>query len=114
MNRAFWIVIAVLVLGWAGQAPAAPQAPVVEAALPPPAQAVGITIGAAATNLLYFPARFIVTLVTAESGGLVGWLNGGDRQSARSIWESTDGQGFITPPILEGRERLRFGGPQPY
>jgi len=80
-----------------------------EEVTPHPAQAGGISLAAAAINVFYFPVRFAVTLVTAEVGGLTGWLTGGDTASARSVWGLTDGQAYIKPAILEGRERLRFG-----
>jgi hypothetical protein len=67
------------------------------------------SLAAAASNIVYFPVRLAITLVTAEAGGLTGWLTGGDRAAARAVWHSTDGQAYITPEVIEGRERLRFG-----
>lgn len=64
---------------------------------------------AAASNLVYFPLRLAITIVTAEAGGLTGWLTGGDNGAARAVWHGTDGQAYITPEVIEGRERLRFG-----
>lgn len=87
----------------------APQGVRLEDVTPHPAQAAGISLGAAVTNTVYFPLRLAVTIVTAEVGGLTGFFTGGDDASARSVWSSTNGQAFITPEILEGRERLRFG-----
>ena len=87
----------------------APQQVQLEEVTPHPAQAAGISLAAAALNLFYVPVRFAVTVVTAEVGGLTGWLTGGDVPSARSIWAATDGQPYIKPAILEGSERLRFG-----
>ena len=74
-----------------------------------PVQAAGISLGAAAINVVYFPVRLAVTVVTAGVGGLTGWLTGGDASTAHSVWDLTDGQPYITPAILEGSERLRFG-----
>lgn len=87
----------------------APQTARIEEVTPHPAAALGFSLLAAVTNVVYFPVRFGVTLVTAEVGGLCGFLTGGDRPSAHSVWNATEGQGFITPAILEGHERLRFG-----
>lgn len=87
----------------------APQEARLEEVTPHPAQAAGMGLLAAVVNVVYFPVRLAVTLVTAEVGGLTGWLTGGDKPSARSVWGATDGQPFIEPAILEGRERLRFG-----
>ena len=87
----------------------APQEARVEDVTPHPAQAAGIGLLAAMVNVVYFPVRLAVTAVTAEVGGLTGWLTGGDAPSASAIWGATDGQAYIKPAILEGRERLRFG-----
>ena len=69
----------------------------------------GASLTAAATNILYFPARFVVTLITAEVGGVTGWMTGGDEAAASAVWSSTDGQVFVTPEVIEGREPLRLG-----
>jgi hypothetical protein len=87
----------------------APQQVRLEEVTPHPAAAAGFGLAAAAINVFYFPVRFAITLVTAEVGGLTGWLTGGDTPSAHSVWGITDGQPYIEPAILEGRERLRFG-----
>jgi hypothetical protein len=87
----------------------APQEARLEEVTPHPAQAAGIGLAAAVLNVVYFPVRLAVTLVTAEVGGLTGFLTGGDKPSAHAVWGATDGQPFIEPAIVEGRERLRFG-----
>ncbi len=87
----------------------APQGVRLEEVTPHPAQAAGIGLAAALTNTVYFPVRLAVTIATAEVGGLTGFFTGGDNVSASAVWNSTNGQGFITPAILEGRERLHFG-----
>jgi len=109
---AFTVVIAV-VLVCASHAFAAPQAPIIEGATSP-AQEAGMGLAAACVNIAYAPVRLVVTLVTAEVGGLTGLLTGGDRPSAWAVWDSTDGQAFITPEILQGHERLRFGRQSTY
>jgi hypothetical protein len=68
-----------------------------------------LSLAAAAINLVYFPARLLVTVATAGVGGFAGWMSGGDCASAHAVWNATEGQAFITPRILEGRERLQFG-----
>lgn len=85
---------------------AAPQAPVIEA---PRVQAkdVGYSLGAAAVNVVYFPVRLAVTTLTAAAGGFTGFMIGGDLEAATAIWDSTDGQAYITPEILDGSEPLR-------
>ena len=88
---------------------AAPQQARIEDVTPHPAQAAGISLAAALMNVVYFPVRLAITAVTGEVGGLTGWLTGGDVPAAQSIWSATDGQPYIKPAILEGRERLRFG-----
>jgi hypothetical protein len=93
----------------ANPASAAPQQARLEEVTPHPAQAAGMSLLAALVNVVYFPVRFAVTAVTGEVGGLAGWLTGGDIPAAHSIWSSTDGQAYVKPAILEGRERLRFG-----
>ncbi len=67
------------------------------------------SLGAAASNIVYFPLRFAITIVVAEAGGLTGWLTGGDEAAARAVWHGADGQAYIRPEVIEGRERLRFG-----
>jgi hypothetical protein len=74
-----------------------------------PGQAAGFSVLAAVTNVVYFPVRLGLTVLTAELGGLTGWMTGGDGQAAQAVWNVTDGQAFITPAVLEGREALRFG-----
>ena len=74
-----------------------------------PGTAVGMTFAAMGANLVYMPVRFAVTVVTAEVGGFLGWINGGDPQSAQALWNVTDGPGVVRPAMLEGRQPLWFG-----
>ena len=108
MKKAACVIAFVAVVS-ALPAGAAEQAPRVEELMPHPAQALGISLLAATANLVYFPVRLAVTVVTAELGGLTGWLTGGDQPSARAVWNATEGQAFITAGMIEGRETLRFG-----
>jgi hypothetical protein len=109
MKHAASTVVFVAALASALPAWGAPQGARLEEVTPHPAQAAGIGLGAALVNVVYFPVRLAVTVATAEVGGLTGFFTGGDSASAGSVWSSTNGQAFITPAILEGRERLRFG-----
>ena len=109
MKHAMCVLIVVAAVINAIPAWGAPQAVRVEEVTPHPAQAAGMSLLAAVVNLVYFPPRLVVTIATAGVGGLTGWLTGGDKPAARSVWNATDGQPFITPAILERRERLRFG-----
>ncbi len=83
--------------------------PEVTQAVAPRAPDAGASLLAALSNLVYFPLRFTITLVTAEVGGFTGWMTGGDEAAAEAVWHSTEGQPFIPPEVIEGRERLRFG-----
>ena len=69
----------------------------------------GASLLAALSNIVYFPLRFAITMVTAEVGGFTGFMTGGDEAAAESVWQSTEGQACITPEVIEGREPLRFG-----
>jgi hypothetical protein len=109
MKYAASIVLFAAALASAFPAWGAPQGARLEEVVPHPAQAAGISLGAALVNVVYFPVRLVVTVATAEVGGLTGFLTGGDHASASAVWTSTNGQAFITPAILEGHERLNFG-----
>ncbi|HVM95386.1 MAG TPA: hypothetical protein VMT89_03305 [Candidatus Acidoferrales bacterium] len=88
---------------------AAEQNPQLEVGPARPGRDVGIAVAAAMFNVVYVPARLALTTVMAGLGGVTGWLCGGDYQTSRALLDATDGQAYITPDILEGRERLRFG-----
>ena len=105
MKRVATAVLSML-LTCSAAAWAAPQAPVIEASRVQ-AKDVGYSLGAAAINLFYFPVRLAVTTVTAAAGGLTGFLIGGDQPAATAVWDSTDGQAFITPEILDGSVPLQ-------
>lgn len=88
---------------------AAEQNPQREVGSGKPSHDVSTAIAAAMFNVGYAPVRLAITSTMGGIGGLIGWLNGGDSESAAAIWDNTDGQAFITPAILEHRGRLRFG-----
>jgi hypothetical protein len=108
MKRTAWVLAVLALLLATAPVFAAEQNPVVERPRRV-GQDVGFSFLAAATNIVYFPVRLALTALTAEAGGVSAWLNGGDHLTARAIWDSTDGQAYVTPNILEGSERLRFG-----
>jgi hypothetical protein len=108
MRRLAWIPALALTSALAAPVMAAPQAPMVEVTSRPGPD-VGFSFAAAGANIVYFPVRLTLTALTGGVGGLAAWLNGGDHFTADSIWQSTDGQAYITPDILDGSERLRFG-----
>jgi len=109
MNKVRCAIAVGIALGWATSIAAMPQNPDLEVAPARPAQEVGVSLAAAAINIVYFPARFVITAVSGGIGGLTAWMTGGDQRSAQAIWNATEGQAFVTPEILEGRERLQFG-----
>ncbi len=113
MKRAASRVALALGIGLALAVPAlaVPQDPQLERMSAQPAHALGVALGAALINVVYFPVRLAITAVSAELGGATAWLNGGDLRSAHAVWNVTEGQTYITPEILEGREPLRFGIP---
>ena len=61
------------------------------------------------SNIVYMPVRLAVTTVTAELGGITGFLNAADANSSRDIWRLTEGQAILTPAMLRGEEMFRFG-----
>jgi len=109
MRKVHCAIALSIALGWSASVVALPQDPKLEIGPARPAQEVGVSLAAAAINIVYFPARFVVTAVTGGIGGLAAWMTGGDKQSAQAIWNSTEGPAFVTPQILEGRESLHFG-----
>jgi hypothetical protein len=105
------LVVAMATPAWsAGEVPPGQMTPpqAVEAEEGPPPNA-GASLAAALCNVVYFPLRFAITVVTAEVGGFTGWMTGGDRAAAHAVWQSTEGQAYITPDVLEGRTPLHFG-----
>lgn len=63
-------------------------------------------------SVLYFPLKFAVGTVGAVSGGVSGWMTGGNIRAAEGIWRPmTGGTYFITPQIIGGeRPFLPFDG----
>jgi hypothetical protein len=69
----------------------------------------GASLTAAAANLFYVPVRFAVTLVSAELGGLTGFLTGGNKHAAEDVWGVFEGQAILTRDAVQGIEPVRFG-----
>jgi hypothetical protein len=110
MMKRLAVAVAVLAtMSGAGRAWGVEQNPQLELAPAHPAERAGVSLAAAVLNVIYFPARFALTIVTAELGGFTGMMTGGDRRAAEAVWDATEGQGFITPAMLEGREAMQFG-----
>jgi hypothetical protein len=75
-------------------------------------KSVGSGVGAAASNVLYVPAK----LVYGTLGGIVGGagyaLTGGDKRVADTIWRSSLGGDYvITPDMITGNQPVHFSGP---
>ncbi|HUI26628.1 MAG TPA: hypothetical protein VL403_11140 [Candidatus Kryptonia bacterium] len=69
----------------------------------------GAAFGAACINLAYFPVRLALSTAWTEVSGVVGWLTGGNESAAEDVWNLTRGPAYVTPGMLAGRERFRFG-----
>lgn len=100
------IVTVGLVMLIAGSAAAQRMAPASATYREPDAAASSL---AAFSNIFYMPVRLAVTTVTAELGGMAGFLNAADGDSARDIWRLTEGQAILTPAMYRGDEMFRFG-----
>jgi hypothetical protein len=72
-------------------------------------QRPGAAVGTAVLNLVYVPVRLAVTAVGLTASSLTGWLTAGNQNAADDTWNVFRGQAFLTPSILEGKERLRVG-----
>jgi len=69
----------------------------------------GAALLAAAGNVVFAPVRFALTVVNAGVGGATGMLTFGDDRAAASMLGLTNGQGFLQPDMLVGRETLEVG-----
>lgn len=59
-------------------------------------------------NALYLPVRFPITVIGACAAGLTGWLTAGNEHASNDVFGLVDGSQFITPAMLEKRERFSF------
>jgi hypothetical protein len=71
--------------------------------------APGAALGAAAVNIVYFPLRFVVSLVGVELSGTTGWLTGGNVGAAHDVWGVFRGPAYVSPAVIEGQEPLPLG-----
>jgi len=109
MKRLTCAVAVLAMVSGVGRAWGAEQNPQLELAPAHPVERAGASLASALCNVVYFPLRFALTVVTAGLGGFTGMMTGGDLRAADAVWDATEGQGFITPAILEDSEPLRFG-----
>lgn len=71
---------------------------------PQPRVALTVTL----MNALYLPIRLPVTVAGAWVAGLTGWLTAGNQHAANDVFGLVDGSQFITPAMIEKRERFTF------
>jgi len=109
MQRSLLVLALMFTLASARLAAGAEQAVNLEPQPQSGSREAGMGVLAAATNVVYFPLRLALTTVTASVGGLVGWLNGGNPQSAQSVWDSTEGPAYVTARMLDGSEPWHLG-----
>jgi hypothetical protein len=72
-------------------------------------RAPGAAALAATGNILFMPIRLAITTFGAGVGGLTGWVNGGDAEAAHDVWQLVDGQGFLQPDMISGKEPIQLG-----
>ena len=67
------------------------------------------SVGSVVLSVVTFPVKLVIGVGGAMVGGVAGATTGGDRDAAEGIWNvTTDGSYFVTPEMLEGRERFRL------
>jgi len=76
-----------------------------------PGSEFGLGVGAAASNLIYTPAKVVVAVAGLGLGGMVGFLTGGDVRSAYAVLvPAASGTYFLTASNLDGSEPIEFFG----
>jgi hypothetical protein len=76
-----------------------------------PGAEFGLAVGAAASNLLYTPAKVTVAVAGLAIGAVTGILTGGDLRSAYAVWvPAASGTYHLKPAHLEGTEPIEFFG----
>jgi hypothetical protein len=66
---------------------------------------------AAASNLVYVPAKLVYAGLGGLTGGLALGLTGGDLSTAQQIWDpSLGGDYFLTPGQIQGEKGVSFAG----
>lgn len=71
--------------------------------------APGAAALAAAGNVVFMPVRLATFTVGGALGGLTGWLTAGNEHAAHDIWGLFDGQGYLQPAMMSGKEPLEIG-----
>jgi hypothetical protein len=75
-------------------------------------KSVGSGVGAAASNVLYVPAKLVYGTLGGIAGGAGYALTGGNQRVADTIWRSSLGGDYIiTPDMVAGKQPLHFTGP---
>jgi Domain of unknown function (DUF4410) len=75
-------------------------------------KSVGSGVGAAASNVLYVPAKLVYGTLGGIFGGAGYALTGGNQQVANTIWRSSLGGDYIiTPDMISGQAPVHFSGP---
>ncbi|MBV8362089.1 MAG: DUF4410 domain-containing protein [Deltaproteobacteria bacterium] len=75
-------------------------------------KSVGSGVGAAASNVLYVPAKLVYGTLGGIAGGAGYALTGGDKRVADTIWRSSLGGDYVvTPDMITGNQPVHFSGP---
>jgi hypothetical protein len=75
-------------------------------------KSVGSGVGAAASNVLYVPAKLVYGTLGGIAGGAGYALTGGNQRVANTIWRSSLGGDYvITPDMISGQAPVHFSGP---
>ncbi|HUI25438.1 MAG TPA: hypothetical protein VL403_05085 [Candidatus Kryptonia bacterium] len=71
-----------------------------------------VYVGVVLTNIVYFPAKLVYSVLGGITGTLAYAVTIGDGDTAQAIWDdSCRGTYFVTPRMLEGKDDIRFKGP---
>lgn len=72
----------------------------------------GLGLSAGLATVLYVPAKAIYATLGVATGGIAYCLTGGDIEVANEIWNaSINGTWVLTPPMLDGAEKIHFNAP---
>jgi hypothetical protein len=75
-------------------------------------KSVGSGVGAAASNVVYVPAKLVYGALGGIFGGAGYALTGGNQGVSNTIWRSSLGGDYIiTPDMITGRAPVHFSGP---
>lgn len=71
----------------------------------------GFSLLAAWANVLYVPAKIVVSAVALPFGALAGWMGGGDTRAAYALWvPAAGGTWFLDHEHLIGQQPIEFFG----